>query len=502
MSSRAFVGGRWWRDGAAFSFLVENRRIVAHGVDPSFADEIVNLDGAFVMPGFIDCHMHVLPAGLQALQLDLSGASSREEVLRRVRKRAADLAPTDWVLAVQYDANRFEDGIDVGADELDAASGGRKTILRHSSGHACVASRSALLEAGVRADTEDPRGGTIVRNRSGEPTGLLLENAMEFVYRKAPDLPPDQWPDAIDAVSATLLSKGITCASDMMTGQRGLAAELAAYRNAQSKLRIRLFVQWNRVFGKHAEPDAQLPDDDRLRFLGVKLFADGAIGSGTAAIYGSYMSGGDGTLIYPPEELKRRVLAADEAGYRITIHSIGDRSTDLVLDVYEACADPSKHRLEHAMLLSDEQIQRIRRSSIRVTMQPEFLLAFGPAYQRRLGPERAANLKRIRSLLDAGIIVGLSSDNPIVPGDPWTGIRAAAMRPDGFNQAEAISLREAVNLYTQGAAAANFEETEMGSLDPGQLADFQLYDSDPIEGDGRLIATFVGGEQAWPKSEE
>lgn len=501
MSSRAFVDGRWWQDGTPFSFLVENGRIVAHGVDPSFADEIVDLGGAWVMPGFIDCHMHVLPAGLQALQLDLSDASSREEVLLRIRERAADLAPTEWILAVQYDANRFDDGVDVNADELEAASDGRRTILRHASGHACVASRSALLEAGIRSDTEDPRGGTIVRDQSGEPTGLLLENAMELVYRKAPDVPPDQWPKAIDAVSARLLSRGITCASDMMTGQRGLAAELAGYRNSRSKLRIRFFVQWNRMFGKHAEPEVRLPNDERLRVVGIKLFADGAIGSGTAAIYGSYTTGGEGNLIYPPEEVKRRVLAADAAGYHIAIHSIGDRSTDVVLDAYEACADPSKHRLEHVMLLSDEQIQRIRRNSIRVTMQPEFLRVFGAAYRRRLGPDRAMNLKRIRSLHEVGVIVGLSSDNPIVPGDPWTGIRAAAMRPDGFHPAEAISLREAVSLYTHGAAAANFEESEMGALAPGQLADFQLYGSDPIEGEGKLIATFVGGEQAWPNSE-
>lgn len=168
------------------------------------------------------------------------------------------------------------------------------------------------------------------------------------------------------------------------------------------------------------------------------------------------------------------VRIASDAGYQIAVHSIGDRSTDLVMNCYEALPDARRHRIEHAMMLSDAQVSRMARLGCRCTMQPEFLMRFGHAYVRQLGIERAASLKRARSVLNAGLRLSFSSDLPITTGDPWDGIRTAVHRPDGFDPAEAVSPAEAIRAYTVNGAEANEDMGVMGALLPGEFADYQL----------------------------
>jgi predicted amidohydrolase YtcJ len=237
------------------------------------------------------------------------------------------------------------------------------------------------------------------------------------------------------------------------------------------------------------------------RIGGIKIFADGAIGSATAAIYGTYTGctangprisrhgrpaqGPDGVevsgqLIYSPERLADMVRVAHEAGYRVATHTIGDYSTDLVMDAYQATGEAKRHRVEHAMLLSDAQIERLAALGCDVTFQPEFLIRFGHSYRRQLGHERSRDLKRTRSVLDAGIPLGFSSDLPIVRGEPWDGVVAASERPEGFNPKEACTREEAIRLYTEGAARVSGLGDRFGTLDPGQQADFQLLEADPL----------------------
>ncbi|RMG22957.1 MAG: amidohydrolase [Armatimonadetes bacterium] len=456
------------------------------------ADTVVDLEGGFVLPGFVDCHCHVLPMGLDLQAVDLSGCWTREEVLRTIADAAAS-HEDGWLLAVQYDQTRFPEGSHLTIAELDPVTKGIPTILRHSSGHAAVVNSAVLQIAGIEAETEDPPGGEIVRDPNGRPLGPLLENAMGLAYRAAPKPTVARMRDAILAAQRRLRSLGITCANDMATGSRGLEAELAAYRMAAEErvCRTRLTILWERVFGEGGEQPSLETPPEWLRVYGIKLFADGAIGAGTAAMTEEYVTGGRGMLIYEPEELAEKVRTADSAGYRVAIHSIGDRSTATVLDAIEQTPRPSRHRVEHVMVLDANLIERIQRLGIAVTLQPEFLLRFGHAYKRQLGAERAARLKPLRTLRQAGIPVGLSSDLPIVPGDPWDGIRTAAARPEGFDQEENLTLEEAVEGYTRGAALANGDE-DQGVLGAGCWADFQVYDKDPIQHpDAKLVGTFV-----------
>ena len=491
---RLFRNARWWRDGEPFTLSVVGGRVSRWPLSEAQADEVVDCHGSWLMPAFVDCHCHILPAGLDMKRPDLSNCNTREEVLRVVQDAAAE--GEGWLLAVQYDQTRFNDGLHLTAHELDAVTAGRPTILRHSSGHAAVANSAALREAGVGANTPDPPGGTIVRGERGVPLGALLEGAMELVYRVVPPPTRQESVDAIHAVAKSMRSMGITCATDMATGSRGLSEEFEAYRRASESgcaVRLRTFILWGRIFGKRGEPDFHLEQTPMLRNLGVKLFADGAIGAGTAAMTEEYATGGVGMLIYEPDDLRERVRVAHEAGHVVAIHSIGDRCTDVVLDAIEETGDAARHRVEHVMLLRDDQVERIRRLGARVTLQPEFLLTFGHAYFRQLGEQRASMLKRARSLADAGITIGLSSDRPIVPGDPWDGIRSAVSRPPGFHPSEAITVEEAIDGYTVGAASVN-DETELGPLSAGEWADFQLYERDPKGMDAQPVVTYLAGE--------
>lgn len=471
---------------------VDNGRIVwiRAGVSARTDAPVMDLKGMTVLPKFIDAHCHILPGGLDLQKLHLGAFSTKSDVLDAVRERNRS-HPDGWLMAVHYDQTKFPDGSHLSRHDLDAIDAERPILLRHVNGHASVANSAALRAAGVDSSTPDPKGGTYIRDASGELTGVLLESAHEKVTSAAPSPTLEQMVDAILAAGEKMAAFGIGTATDMMTGRYNLPLEIQAYAEAArlgNPIRVRLCMQWGTVFrpkngerAKREDLDEMLSglDTERVKAWGVKIFADGAIGSATAAIYGRFMGSPedvteDGTLMYAPDRLKEMVRIADAAGFPIAIHTIGDRSTDLVMEAYEQLGDAKRHRIEHAMMLSDAQIERMARLGSHVTMQPEFLHRFGHSYKRQLGPERASKLKRVRSVLDAGIELSFSSDFPIVLGDPWIGIDTASNRPDGFDPAENCTREQAIRAYTAMGAVANHDEGLMGTLSAGEVADFQV----------------------------
>lgn len=444
---------------------------------------VIDLAGATVHPGIVDAHCHIIPMGLDMLKLHLGSCDSRADVLDKLRDWAKDRSG-GWIHAVHYDQTKFSDSKHLSRQEIDSVVSDAPVVLRHSNGHASVANTEALRLAGVNDDTSDPPGGTFVRDGSGQLTGVLLERAHERVTSSAPAPGFEDMVEAVLRAGEKMSDLGVTCASDMMTGRWNLELELRAYAEASRRgcrVRIRLYAQWGSLFGaKGIKPElltemSSEMDPTRCKLAGAKIFADGAIGSATAAINGEFLTtGGSGQLIYEPDRLKRMVRTADEAGWQVAVHSIGDRSTDHVLDAFSETMEPSRHRIEHAMILSDTQIEKIANLDCFVTMQPEFLARFGHAYQKQLGPERASRLKRYRSVLDAGIKLSFSSDRPIVPGDPLDGIEAAVTRPEGFDQAEALDRSTAHKLYSVESAKANGDGGTMGEIAEGRFADCMI----------------------------
>lgn len=475
-------------DGQRFSRIVP----YTHGTNGH------DLEGATVMPAFIDCHCHILPGGLDLLKLHLGRCQTREDVLDAVSKRNRELEPGEWLHAVHYDQTRFSDGVHLTRDDLDGISAERPILLRHVNGHASIANSAALRAAGVGETAIEIEGGEFVADCSGRITGVLLEKAHEKVTAAAPAPTFEEMVAAILAAGERMASFGIGCASDMMTGRWDLERELAAYAEAVNrgcKVRLRLYAQWARVIGPRPVDPSQLKeltsgfDESLISLKGLKIFADGAIGSATAAIYGSFLERTstketvngkiwDGQLIYSPDRLEAIFRHADDQGWSTSTHSIGDYATDLVMSNLASLSNPKNHRIEHAMLLSDEQIDRMQDLGCHCVMQPEFLLRFSHAYPKQLGPERAAHIKRFKSIGAAGIPLSFSSDWPIVDGNPWSGIRSALQRPEGFLQDENIPMELAINAYTRNAAGAN-RDPDMGEIKEGQMADFQVYKSEP-----------------------
>lgn len=501
-----FKKGRWGFDGSPLSLLVENGRIVYRGdelpITKREVDKCISLEGGFVLPGFVDCHCHILATGLDLSRLNLSGTTRKEQVFEKLLEWSKNTHDDEWLLAVHYDANRFEDGKDITAEELEKIFPGRAIVLRHSSGHACVVSKKALALAGIGDTTENPPGGTIVRNEKGKVTGLLLENAMGLVYEIVPKPSRAEMKNSIRNALMSMLGYGITCASDMTTGSVNINDEMLAYQEVLEDLpaRVRLYLDWDVRFDsvqKKFFETENLQINDTLRINGVKLFADGAIGARTAAMSEPYTNGETGYLIYEQKELNEKVRRADEERLQIAIHAIGDSAVEVALNAYEKTNNPSLHRIEHAMVLSQKQIENIKKLGIKLAMQPEFLLRFRNSYFKALGEKRASKIKPIRTLLESGISVGFSSDRPIVSGDPWLGIQAAVSR-EGFASEEKISLEMALRAYTSGGAEVN-GETKYGGLKPGQYADFQVYEHSPLEQPGQPKSVYISGERIYQK---
>jgi predicted amidohydrolase YtcJ len=514
--STKYVNFRWGLTGERQEMEVIDGRVAARNPASQSrevaGDGVIDLGGRFVLPGFIDAHCHVLPIGLDLKKLHLGPANSHEEVLQMVRERHAS-HPDGWLLAVHYNQTKYEGNRHLTRWDLDKISSTRPIMLEHVNGHATVANSAALAASGIDESTPDPSGGVYRRDADGRLDGLCLEIAHEHVQQSAPIGSVEELAQAIVLAGEKMAALGITCASDMMTGFFDMDRELAAYTLAAQMgcpVQIRLYLQWRNVFGKRAVPQDRLQAliegasaQPTLKVRGIKIFADGGISSATAAIYGRFLSTDpaaslptvkgcetDGKLIYNADKLKLMVRTAHEAGWQVSVHTIGDCATDLVLDAIEATGEPTRHRIEHAMILSDGQIERIRSLGCCCTFQPEFLMALGPAYRKQLGEVRASKLIRSRSAIDAGIRLSFNSDRPIVAGDPWDGILTASNRPPEFDPSENCTRKEGILAYTAAGAEVNGDKDEMGTLKPGALAHFQAYDEDPLTAIRPVVSVF------------
>ncbi len=502
---------------AAGAVLIEDGRIstVYAEVPDSRPGGAIRIDlgGRTLVPGFNDCHMHILPYGLDLAQADLSpsaGVTDVPSLLHGLRSWAEQNAGSEWALGNRYDQNTFPGAAHPTRQELDAALPDRPVYVMQTSKHAGAANSVALRLAGITRNTPDPDGGQIVRDARGEPTGVLLESAVGLVTHLIPRPDRAGIVDAIHRANQALVRAGITSASDLNTGWYDVRTEVECYRAAAEQgapVRMTLFPHAP-CFGKPEEVPLRtefaramgLEDPGAQVRLGpAKLFSDGALTVRTAALRDPYVDGsGLGMLLHPPEELRAYIHAAARGGWQVAVHAIGDGAVELVLDCY-AGLPPSRHRIEHAMLLDKGLIRRLVEQQIVPVIQPEFISRLGDAYVLGLGEERAARLNATASLQRAGLGVPFSSDCPIVPGAPLDGIRAAARRVTRSGRLlgadERVSPQDGLRNYTYWAAFSTFDEGETGSISPGKRADLAVLSCDPIEDlDGaEVVATFAGG---------
>jgi predicted amidohydrolase YtcJ len=381
--------------------------------------------------------------------------------------------------------------------------------LTHTSGHVAVANSRALEIAGITRDTPDPDGGHIVKDENGEPTGVLEETAMELVFHQVPPVTEADMAEAIRAAMRHELSMGITSATDPAV----TPFHIGVYRQleAAGELTVRINLLAERRSGDTIYPLPEQYVSPTLRLNSVKFFADGGMTSATAAISIPYKDvGGNGIMIYETEQMADLMWEAHDAGFHIGTHANGDMALEQVITVYEMVTarkpEPKlRHRIEHLALPTAEHLRRLSAIGAMAATQTVFLPAMGATFRRYMPDVYVPGAYGVRSMLDAGIDVALSTDAPVVPDDnPLIGIKSAIDRLDHagvpFAAEQAITPYEALYAYTMGGAILSGDADNRGSITPGKWADLAILSGNPLTTptesllDLRVEQTYVGGK--------
>jgi predicted amidohydrolase YtcJ len=507
----------------AEAVAISEGRIVAVGsnstIDPLSDDStrVVQLAGRAVTPGFIDAHTHFVSGGFQLSSIDLRDADTPEEFADRIESFAAGAPPGTWITGGGWDHELWGGELPQ-RRWIDARTPDHPVFVQRLDIHMALANRVALQAAGVTSATEDPPGGSIVRDEHGEPTGILKDEAMDLVLRVMPTRTERQLDEALDAAAHHALSLGVTQIHDM-----GSWANLATYQRAQTQGRLPLRVysvvpmrDWERMRDYVAEHGV---GGDRLWWGAVKAFVDGSLGSTTAWFHEPYSDAPDSTglVVTDPSDLSRWILGADAAGLHVIVHAIGDRANDWLLDTYAGVATTNgdrdrRFRIEHAQHLTADAISRFAEQGVIASMQPFHAADDGRWAEKRVGAERIRTTYPFRSLLDAGATLAFGSDWTVAPLDPIVGIDAAVsrrtldgMHPEGWIPEQRIPLEDTLRAYTSGAARSGFMEDRVGTVENGKLADLvvlsrDVFAMDPHDlGDVRVDITIVDGQVAYER---
>ena len=487
-------------------------RAAALGRDVTLLDAM----GRLVVPGFIDSHVHFLEGGFRLASVQLRDAPTKAEFVARIRAFAATVPAGTWITGGDWDHSLWG-GAPPSRAWIDAVTPDHPVWVNRLDGHMALANGAALALAGVSRATADVEGGTIDRDASGEPTGLLRDNAMALVERVVPP-PSDAMNDrALQAAMRYVAAQGVTSVHHMGTWG-DLAVFERAWRQGTLSTRISAAVPlstWARLRDRIAAHDmgADGRGDVWLRIGALKGFVDGSLGSHTAAFLEPFTDAPEdrGLLVSTPDDLAAWISAADEAGLQVAVHAIGDRANQTLLDLYERVAAEHgprdrRFRIEHAQHLAPADIARFAALDVVPSMQPYHAIDDGRWAEKVIGPERIETTYAFRALLDAGARLAFGSDWFVAPPTPIEGIYAGVTRrtldglhPEGWVPGQKISVEEALSAYTRDAAYASFDEKTRGTLRPGKLADFVVLERDLFGvppgaiRDVRVDVTVVGG---------
>ena len=509
-------------DGPARSMLVRDDRIAAAGpaeqVRAAAAADarVVRLEGAAVIPGLVDAHCHLCNVGYLASGADCSQPAAPDipAILARLRDAATRTPAGSWVTGSGYVEYKLREGRHPTRADLDAAVPDRPAILFHTSLHACVLNTPALREAGLDDRQPDPPGGRFGRDREGRLDGVIHEGPTFTLLwgglrRDMQRMSAAGRAGLVARAAQHFAALGVTAACDADTRRDSLTAYAEADEQGVLGVRIAGLVvhdeaDWLLGSGLRGRRSALLAADS------VKIWADGGMSSRTAAIHGSYPVPpyGSGILYFSPGELTAMVAEFDARGLQVCIHAQGDRAIETVLDTYATVlgarsGNPLRHRIEHGGSLFAPLAARAAALGIVVAAQPGMLSILGDGFAEAL-PERSDELFAYASWRQAGIRVAGSSDAPVITADPLVGIRDAMLRRTAggrvLGPGERLAARDALALYTTEAAFAMHRERDIGSLEPGKLADFVILDRNPLDtepgqiADIRVLATVVGGQ--------
>ncbi|MDR7416505.1 MAG: amidohydrolase [Armatimonadota bacterium] len=492
-------------------------RIVALGTDaevrsrfPEFPE--VDLGGLVVLPAFTDAHLHLVALGLSRRQVDLEGARSLREAVLRVAEAVRRTTPGTWILGRGWEPSRWPEGEVPSREDLDAVAPESPVVLWSRDGHLLWCNSQALARSGVGPGTPDPPGGVIERV-GGTPTGVLREAATALVARAVPPPPESEVESAVLEAVRHLHRHGITGVHHMAgpgEDRSVLAVLQRLHQTGSLRLRVVAAIPAQRLEEARRLGLKSGLGDEWLRVGFVKIFADGTLGSQTAAMLEPYEGQQNmGIPAYEREELVELVTRAARAGWSCAVHAIGDRANRWTLDAFEAAQDASRqyglrHRVEHAQLVHPTDLPRFGQLRLVASMQP-IHCASDEAIARRYWGPRSGYAYAWRSLLRSGAVLAFGSDAPVEVPDVLRGMYVAVFRrhPEDGRELpgpeEALSVREALRAYTLGPAYAAGEEHLKGSLEVGKVADFVAVDRDVLRQpetlrEARVRMTVLGGE--------
>ncbi len=528
------------------AIAVTNSTIVAVGSDTDLLKlkgphtQVVDLGGAFVMPGFNDAHTHMASAGQQKLTVDLGGTTSLADMQQRIATYVASAKPGQWILGSGWDHTKWASNTLPTRGDIDKVSAGHPAVFYRTDGHIVVANSAALLAAGISSATSDPSGGKIDKDSTGTPTGIVRETpAVSLIYAKVPPPDPETRRKALNIAIDDALANGVTSVQNLSAWEDWLALE-AMEKDGKLNLRISCWLDFGTPIGTLKNRRASHDPNDPLLHIGMlKGYMDGSLGSRTAALAEQYADDPNNSGIprYQQENLNAMAAERAAAGFQLGFHAIGDEANHIALNAFEAAeqvAVPATHpaapvkpdaevvtspkaafsskdlrfRIEHTQVLLPGDFERMAKLGVIASMQPSHLLTDMNWAGARLGPERSKYAYAWRSMLDHKIILAFGTDYPVEPISPFRGLYAAVTRKNEagtktFVPEEKLTIAEAIYAYTQAPAYAEFREFSKGRLEPGYLADFIVLDHDLMKAtpeeilQTKVLRTVVGNKTVY-----
>jgi predicted amidohydrolase YtcJ len=512
LTATLFHGGRVHvRSGVSVEALLQrDGRVVAVGRAGDLARdandaERIDLHGGLMTPGWFDAHAHFMWWGFQMAEVDLRSCATLADALELVRGRADELPKGQWLTGGRFDKNLW--GAWPTAADLDRVTGARPAVLRTRDGHSRWLNTAALRAAGITRDTAAPEGGAILRDAKGEPTGILQERANEIVDRAVPPATDADCDAAVARAQEEAFRRGVAGVEALEQASSYRAFQRARAHRSLS-LRVVMGIP-HRSLGTSLPTTGTPPQiresgaydfesaiaegiktgdgDEWLRIGHVKFFTDGALGSQTAALEQPYEGTQDyGILTFDPLELRADVARATAAGLAVAIHAIGDRAVHVALDAIapsRVTTPALRQRVEHVQLVREDDLGRFGALGIIASMQPIHCTSDRDLADRHWGPRRTPRAYPWRTLLERGARLAFGSDAPVEPIDPLLGIHAALTRRrpadrEPWFPKQRLTLDQAIDAYTAGAAYSTGREKELGTLEPGMRCDATVVDRD------------------------
>jgi len=483
---------------------------------------VLDLGGRTVIPGMVDAHGHVSGLGDALAIVDLVGSTSVEDVVARVVAKSGGTSAGQWVAGRGWDQNRWGDTRFPLHDKLSAAVPNNPVILTRIDGHAVFANRKAMELASITSATKDPEGGQIIRDASGNPTGVFVDNAMALVRRVVPPPTREEVKRAVMAAIAEGQRWGLTGVHDAGSDETVLSVYDELGKSGQMHFRMYAMISGGRTESPMldrliaAGPKSALYDGT-LWVRSIKLYSDGALGSRGAALLDPYSDDAknNGLLVSDPKFIEAIAVKALKAGFQVNTHAIGDRGNRVTLDAYEAAlkqvpvAD-HRFRIEHAQILNYADVPRFAQLGVIPSMQASHQTSDMYWAGTRLGVHRLPGAYAWRALLNTGVVIPNGSDFPVEYVNPLISFHAAIARQDandwpagGWYPEQAMTREEALKAMTIWPAYSAFQEKELGSLAPGKYADFTVLDQDIMRVPASLIlkthvvSTWVGGKPVY-----